>query len=685
MNERRKPIRKKVQVMVLTISMASLLLTSIMGILSMVLIKSDGEDALIHQMERDLNNLVRSKATLAESELGKYSGLVELFAHYIHELYVKKFIISSHYIPPISKENTGTYVMQRGLARRDVSLIDVRDELLLLGNLEHIWKTAIVNNSSVITAMYLATESGLLLCYDKQSPLAEPKPGENDLIYDYFSSIWYRKAENARGLTFTDMYQDAFGHGKMITCAAPFYNEKGEFAGVVAMDLRISDLYRVIVELNLGEGAYAFILDKRGNLLDSLAGNDTNIRNLYYEEDIGLQIASQILRENTGIALSREGVYYAYTTIPSTGWKFCVRIPESTVLAPVRSVDRNIVITIFLFILAFVVVIALVAMGCREFSDRLTNPITALKMDVEKISDGNLSYRAKIHDNDEIGDLATAFNNMAVSLKEYISDFSTVTAERERIGAELNIATRIQAELLPSTFPPFPDRNEFDIYATMSLAKEVGGDFYDFFLIDDDHLALVIADVSGKGVPAALFMAISKTLIKNRAQMGGTPSEILSSVNDQLCEESKSELFVTVWLGILEISTGRVIAANAGHEYPAIKRHGGAYRLMKLSNSPAVATLEGINFHDDKFPLRPGDSIFLYTDGVAEATRVNGKREELYGTDRMIDALSRHASEPVDDLLTSMKYEISEFVGNSPQFDDLTMLVLQYHGPEGRD
>ena len=684
MSEKRRPIRKKLQTMVLTISLASLLLTSTMGIFSMIFIKSDSEAVLTNQMELRLQNVVTSRARMAEMELERYAGYVQDFSNYLHELYVNRGSLSGRYVSPISAANANVYAMQRSFSSHNISIEDVREEMLLLGNVEYIWKANMAEHKNVIKTMYLGTGDGLMLSYDDKSQLALPENGDEDFYYDYLTSIWYQRAERNRKLCFTDIYLDAFGRGMTITCAAPFYNEKNEFVGVVAMDIQINDLYRNIVELNMGEGAYAFLLDRDGTLIEPATPDEKNTRNIYSDRGIGPEVSSHLLRNKSGITLSREGVYYAYAPISAADWKLCLRVPDALALAPVRSINRNIIITIFLFLCAFVVVITLVAMGSREFSDRLTGPIAELKRDVERISDGDLEYRARMYDNDEIGDLAQSFNNMAVSMKEYILDFAEVTAERERIGAELNIATKIQEDLLPCIFPPFPDRGEIDIYATMTPAKEVGGDFYDFFLVDADHLAVVIADVSGKGVPAALFMAIAKTLIKNRAQMGGTPSEILGAVNDQLCEESKAELFVTVWMGILDLSTGRMAASNAGHEYPALKRRGGAYHLMKLPNSPAVATLEGMKFREDHFTLNPGDCLFLYTDGVAEATRVEGEEEKLYGTERMIEALSRHGEEPVNELLVSMKHEVDVFVGDSPQFDDLTMLALQYYGKEGK-
>jgi sigma-B regulation protein RsbU (phosphoserine phosphatase) len=266
---------------------------------------------------------------------------------------------------------------------------------------------------------------------------------------------------------------------------------------------------------------------------------------------------------------------------------------------------------------------------------------------------------------------------MAISLKDYIKNLTEVTAEKERIGAELNVATQIQADMLPRIFPPFPEKKEFDLYATMSPAKEVGGDFYDFYLLDDDHLCMVMADVSGKGVPAALFMVIAKTLIKNRAQLGGSPSEILAYANEQLCEGNDAELFVTVWIAILEISTGKGVAANAGHENPVIKRAGGDYDFVKYKHSPPVAILEEAEFEEHEFELHPGDRLFIYTDGVPEATSA---ADELFGEDRMLAALNENKDETVENVLHNMKKSIDEFVGEAPQFDDITMLTLNYYG-----
>ncbi len=296
----------------------------------------------------------------------------------------------------------------------------------------------------------------------------------------------------------------------------------------------------------------------------------------------------------------------------------------------------------------------------------------------EQKTDSAIS-KLKIRTGDEVETLCDSVKQMERDINNYITHLTAVTAEKERIGAELNVATQIQADMLPRIFPAFPDRKEFDLYASMNPAKEVGGDFYDFFLVDDDHIALVMADVSGKGVPAALFMVIAKTLIKNRAQLGESPAEILKNVNEQLCEGNEAELFVTVWLAVIELSTGKGVAANAGHEHPVICRADGQFELVVYRHSPAVATMNGIRFKEHTFELNPGDRLFVYTDGVPEATNANN---ELFGAERMLAALNGSEDGSPEGILRSVREAIDGFVGDAPQFDDITMMGFCYNGAQ---
>ena len=275
---------------------------------------------------------------------------------------------------------------------------------------------------------------------------------------------------------------------------------------------------------------------------------------------------------------------------------------------------------------------------------------------------------------DVIRDLALSIDSMETDMEEYIRNLTAATVERERMGAELSIAAQIQSDSLPDVFPAFPDRHEFDIYAAMNPAKEVGGDFYNFFLTDHDHLALLMADVSGKGIPAALFMMQANILITGRAQMGGTPAEILRDVNASICARNGADMFVTVWLGILEISTGRLVYANAGHEYPALCRKVGDFELEKGPHSFVLGGLEGVNYQDAELRLHAGDKLFLYTDGLPEATDGDGR---MFSLGRMITALNAHRSGSPREIVENVQQDVDAFVGDTPQFDDLTMLCLE--------
>ena len=308
----------------------------------------------------------------------------------------------------------------------------------------------------------------------------------------------------------------------------------------------------------------------------------------------------------------------------------------------------------------------------------------------DKVNDsGATDYFSAVNINtdDEIEELWRAMVNMEEDMNDTMQGIREVTEEKlelknrqERIQNELSIATRIQEGILPSVFPPFPERKEFDIYASMVPALEVGGDFYDFFLIDEDHLGIVMADVSGKGISGALFMVISKTLIQNETMINhGQPSKVLSIVNQRLLEGNEAEMFVTVWLGILTISTGEIVYVDAGHEYPAIAHQNGRFELFKDVHGMPVAALETTKFREGTIQLLPGDTMYLYTDGVTDA---NNPAKERFDTDRMLDALNINPNGTVKEINDNVHHAIREFMQDEPPFDDTTMLVFRYSGPD---
>ncbi len=677
MNSRRKrvSIRTRMQVMVLIIIIVSLMVVSAVGVISMFRIRTQAQQVFLKRMENNLISTVTNKAEIANTEFDRYIGFADTFSEYIHELYKNPDKYADREVPPPSPDDIDIFTIKRYIAREDISYEAVKAENCLLGNVEPII-APITERHDEILAVYLSTASGLQISYDSDSELTAHKDG-SEVFYDYFDRPWYTLAAEKQEICFTNIYADSYDRGYMVTCVAPFYNAKDEFAGVVCIDMLIEHVYSVLVDFDILEGNqdYAFLVDGNGYAVDP----KYNHMNLDNHPDIGSgEIARKILSGETGVSKSETGTYFAYAPIEAVNWKLCLHVPESAVIEPVNEMNVKIGSSIVAFLVLFGIIAMIIVFMVKRFTRSITEPLLALRNDAKEISNGNLEHEAKAYFNDEIGDLALSFNSMASSLKDYIANLTAVTAEKERIGAELEVATQIQEDMLPRQFPAFPYKKEFDLYATMVPAKEVGGDFYDFFLLDDDHLCMVIADVSGKGVPAALFMVNAKTLIKYRATLGGSPSEILAYTNEQLCQGNDAELFVTVWVAILEISTGKVVEANAGHEHPVIKRCGGDFLLDKYRHSPAVATFPEIQYIEREYELKPGDSIFVYTDGVPEATN---KENELFGTDRMLVALNANKDKEIEEVLKGVTEAISEFVGDAPQFDDTTMLVLNYYGP----
>ena len=284
-----------------------------------------------------------------------------------------------------------------------------------------------------------------------------------------------------------------------------------------------------------------------------------------------------------------------------------------------------------------------------------------------------------IRTGDEIENLSIVMSQMEEDLVAYEDNLTKVTAEKQRIGTELELATRIQADMLPNIFPAFPERQEFTIYASMTPAKEVGGDFYDFFFVDQDRLAMVIADVSGKGIPAAMFMMMAKSMIQTQAASGRGPREVLETVNHLICQNNREEMFVTVWFAILDLNTGILTAANAGHEFPILKKPGGCFEIFKDKHGFVIGGMDGVKYREYEIRLEPGARLFVYTDGVAEATSAD---KELFGMDRAVQALNDAADQSPEGLLRAVNAAVSRFVGDAEQFDDLTMLCIEYKGKE---
>ncbi len=290
------------------------------------------------------------------------------------------------------------------------------------------------------------------------------------------------------------------------------------------------------------------------------------------------------------------------------------------------------------------------------------------------------NYQApKIKTRDEIQELGDSVENMANEIKWSVKQILAATKDKERVGIELELAAGIQKSMLPGTFPAFPDRKDFDIYASMDPAREVGGDFYDYFLVDETHLYMVIADVSGKGIPASLFMMSSQLIINSFARAGNSPAEILAKANDRIEDNNRQNMFVTAWVGILDLETGILKAANAGHEYPAVRTASEGFALLKDKHGFVLGEMDGMKYREYEIALEPGDAVFVYTDGVAEA---NNEAQEMFGTKRVIDVLNTVRDSAPKEILTAMTAAVTRHMGKAEQFDDATMLCVKYLGRE---
>lgn len=338
-----------------------------------------------------------------------------------------------------------------------------------------------------------------------------------------------------------------------------------------------------------------------------------------------------------------------------------------------RSTFYSVIYQICLSILCLILIMKVVLRPLKKVQENIR-----LYKDTKNSKDVVKNLK-EINSKNEIGMLATDIINLTEEIDDYTEKIALITSEKDRIEIELKLASRIQESILPDDFPAFPDRKEFDIYASMNPAKEVGGDFYDFYMIDDDHLYIIIADVSGKGVPAALFMMMTKIILFENAKKEETPAEILAETNATISSHNREEMFVTVWVGILEISTGILTAANAGHEYPILMQDGGQFEIIRDEHGFVVGGMDNIKYKNYEIKLNPGAKLFVYTDGLTEASNAE---EEMFGENRVVEALNIDTSRSPEQILKDVAADVDEFVKDAKQYDDLTMLCLEYRGPQ---
>lgn len=506
-----------------------------------------------------------------------------------------------------------------------------------------------------------------------------------DESYRYVSMDWYQIPRELERPVWTEPYFDeGAGNIVMSTFSVPFYRTvkgKRTFAGIVTADVSLRWLQEIVASIRIEDTGYGFLISKNGTFvthpLPRLVMNETVFTIAEARNDRTLRrIGRDMIHGKSGFVpfeslLTGKKCWMVFAPLASSGWSLGVLFPQDELMADVSALNRSVLILGILGVLLLFAVIVFL-------SRTITRPLRMLAGATAEISGGNLDNPLPpVASRDEVGDLARSFESMRLSLKRYIAELTETTAAKERIESELKIAHDIQMGILHKVFPPYPDRPEIDIYAVLDPAREVGGDLFDFFFLDDDHLCFHVGDVSGKGVPASLFMAITKTLIKTKATKGLDAHKVLERVNEDLSVDNASFLFVTLFLGILDVRTGRLQYANGGHNHPCVLRASGALETLAGTDGIALGAVEDLSYESKNAVLERGDVLFLYTDGVTEAMN---PAKELYTEARLEAELAARKGRPLKEIVLAVQESIRAFAGEEPQADDITMLTIRYNG-----
>jgi sigma-B regulation protein RsbU (phosphoserine phosphatase) len=503
--------------------------------------------------------------------------------------------------------------------------------------------------------------------------------------YNYFLWDWYRLPRYLDRPVWSEPYFDeGGGNALMATYSHPFYDlssGRPSFRGVVTADVSLEELKAAIGSVSLYQSGYTVLISRTGRFL-AHRDPDRIMRDSIFSlaEALNLpalrRVGKDMIQGKEGFlridGLDGEGrVWLCFAPVPAIGWSVGVVIPEQALYADILALNH----TVLLIGAAGFTLLLVVVVG---ISRSITRPLKSLVGATSEIAHGNLDISLpKIAVRDEVGQLSQSVDEMRLALKEYISHLTETTKARERIESELKIARSIQMNFLPKRFPPFPERREFDIFAVLEPAKQVGGDLYDFFFLDEDHLFFSIGDVSDKGVPAALFMAVTKTLMKGIAEQNRDPAEVLDRVNGELCHGNESSMFVTLFCAVLDLRSGRLCYSNAGHNPPLVLHRDGSQQWLALPPGLVLGGMEEAVYQSRELVMAPGDKLLLYTDGVTEAMNPEGA---FYSEARLLAQAQEGVADSAESLVARVMASVRRFSAGAAQSDDITLLALSYKG-----
>ena len=666
-------------------------------------VKQRSQETISDLTYEDMLNTITLAAKSADGEFWTMKHDFTMLGLQVKDIFEHPDKYGEREVYPPDPEKAGEYSLQLIFGNKEAAEDpETRVMVRKLANLEPMMTEIVRGNTNYTRDCYIALPNGTSLALDT---VANEKFDENGEILPLDPTVrpWYVSAVEAGEFCFTLAVHSYYLEHPEVEYGYPVY-VNGELVAVLQGSTMLSVIQNFISDVWVGDNGFSIMVSDEGQLvyspresgeLEMVNDMSTDIRDTGNE---GLAALIQdALDQDSGLGkveIDGESYYAAFARMSSIGWTLITFVPQSEVEQPTEALltemdkisanaseqyNRSFRRSSLLILIVVLLLIANASVAAVSFSGRITNPIHVMTQRIEDVTGDRFVFKMDdvYRTGDEIEILANTFGHLSDQMEEYLRNILTMTAEKERVGTELALAARIQADMLPNEFPAFPDRQDFHVYASMTPAKEVGGDFYDFFFVDEDHLALVIADVSGKGIPAAMFMMMAKNMLQTQAMTGRSPQEVLNTVNQLICKNNQEKMFVTVWFGILDLVNGILTAANAGHEYPMLKQPDGPFELIKDKHGFVLGGIDRVRYKEYELHLEPGSKVFVYTDGVSEAQN-SGK--ELFGRDRIIQALNTAMDESPEGILQAVNKAVADFVGEEEQFDDLTMLCIEYRG-----
>ena len=710
-------IHKKVLTLVLGTGLATFLVLGIFSYVAKSIFQRDmdkmsdelGEksasytDAILTtELEQTFGELARAKAEYINREMTITREDARLLAEAMTDImsHSEKYLPKTQPDPRTQPVRNGQTYMIFAPDIRDSVTPELMREISIAANISDLLEEMTRAYSNYNCTAFAGSEKGWYFCSrivlddGGKVNFNENIPFSRERIYDFDprKRPWYKKAAASKKPVVSDLYMTLTGDGEksyqQIGASAPFYDAQGNFAGVVGLDYSNEDIYAWINDKSFAKNDFNFVLNEHNEILFSSSNLDKKLFS---------KATQAVVKGESGvvhITFENKEYYVAFAPMADIDWAFCMVVSKDEILKSSYSTQNYFLKKIeklqekmnqeysyanAIFIVIPLALLIILFLMSTKLSRRFVKPINELSDGVREIASGNLDKKIDIKTGDEIEHLAICYNAMTDEIKTYMTNLEKETAEKERIATELDVATEIQNGMLPKDFPV---RADCELFATMTPAKEVGGDFYDFYFLDKTHLAITVADVSGKGISAALFMVVSKTILNNFAetfykQNGLAP--VVAAANEQLCANNDAMMFVTVFIGVLDLETGEFTYVNAGHNPPVIYHAAENHcDFLDVKKNFVMGPMDGIPFAEQKISLAKGDLIFIYTDGVTEALNV---ADEEYLPDRLIKFMNEtDCRADLQTLLKNIRSDVAEHVGEAAQSDDITMFALRFKG-----